>query len=378
MVAPFEQGLSFDDILLKPGYVDFLREQVSLNARLTRNINLHLPFISSPMDRVTESRMAIALARLGGIGFIHCNMPIERQVREVEIVKAEKLLVGAAVSSHVGLEKRVAALVDAGVDVLLVDSAHGHSKWVVDAVKTIKKLYPHIDLIAGSVATAEGAVALVKAGADGLRVGMGPGSICSTRIVSGVGVPQITAIMDVLHGLQSLKERDVPIIADGGIRSSGDIVKALAVGGDSVMLGSLFGGCLESPGEIVELTADKVPSRFKHILQLDQQIYRFKTYRGMGSIGAMQDGLAARTEGEFHGKTSVDMKAMVAEGVEGLVPVSGTVKELIDYLVGGIRSGFYYTGNRNIEVMHNKIKIVLQTHASLVESHPHDLIITKQ
>ena len=376
MVAPFEQGLSFDDILLKPGYVDFLREQVSLNTRLTRNINLHLPFISSPMDRVTESRMAIALARLGGIGFIHCNMPIERQVREVEMVKAEKLLVGAAISSHEGFEKRAKALVDANVDVLLIDSAHGHSKWVIEATKTVKRLWPDIDLIVGSIATAEAAMALVKAGADALRVGMGPGSICTTRIVSGMGVPQITAIMDVVMALHSMKKTDIPIIADGGIRGSGDIVKALAIGGDCVMLGSLFGGCLESPGEIVELTADRVPSRFKHILQLDQQVYRFKTYRGMGSIGAMQDGLAARTEGEFHGKTAVDMKAMVAEGVEGLVPISGTVEELINLLIGGMRSGFYYTGNRNIADLHRNAKVIQITHASLVESHPHDLIIT--
>jgi IMP dehydrogenase len=184
--------------------------------------------------------------------------------------------------------------------------------------------------------------------------------------------------MEVVNALHTMNKSDIPVIADGGIRESGDIVKALAVGADSVMLGSLFGGCLESPGEIVELIADQVPSRFKHILQLEQESYHFKSYRGMGSIGAMQDGLAARTEGEFHGKTEVDMKNMVAEGVEGLVPCNGTVEELINRLLGGMRSGFYYTGNRNIAELHANAKVIQITQSSLLESHPHDLIITKQ
>jgi IMP dehydrogenase len=374
-------GLTFDDVLLKPGYVDFVREQVSLDTNLSRNIHLQIPFVSSPMDRVTDARMAIAMARLGGIGIIHCNMSIEDQAQEVALVRTEGLLVGAAISSHPGFERRVKLLIKAGASVLLIDSAHGCSKWVVETIKTMKKMWPAIDVIAGSVASYETAGRLISAGADGLRVGMGPGSICTTRIVSGMGVPQITAIMDVARAVSEMSYKNekfnIPIIADGGIRTSGDVVKALAAGADTVMLGSLFGGCAEAPGEHHILHADQVPSRFKSILNDSQKDYLFKEYRGMGSIGAMKDGQAARTEGEFHGKNADDMKIMVAEGVEGLVPVTGSVKDLIDQMLGGIRSGFYYTGNFSIDRLHSHAKFIQVTHASLIESHPHDILIMK-
>lgn len=383
-------GLTFDDVLLMPGYVDFLREQVDFSTHLSRNVRLKIPFVSSPMDKVTESRMAIALARLGGIGFIHCNMTIDDQAREVAFVKAEGLLVGAAISSHPGFEKRVEALIDIGIDVLLIDSAHGCSKWVIETIETIKKVWPEIDVIAGSVASYETARKLILAGADGLRVGMGPGSICTTRIVSGMGVPQITAIMEVKRAVEETTLRgkygqrdsdfDIPIIADGGVRNSGDVVKALAAGADTVMLGSLFAGCLESPGREVWIKADEVPSRFKNILAGNQTEYLFKEYRGMGSIGAMIDGQKARTEGEFHGKNANDMKVMVAEGVEGLVPVNDknpSVEDLISKMLGGMRSGFYYTGNQCIKRLHDRAQFIQVTHASLIESHPHDIFVTK-
>jgi IMP dehydrogenase len=227
-------------------------------------------------------------------------------------------------------------------------------------------------VIGGSIATADGAKALIAAGADGLRVGMGPGAICTTRIISGMGVPQITALLDIAP---VAKEAGVPMIADGGIKYSGDMVKALAAGASAVMMGSFFASTEESPGEVRTLKRDEVPSRFQSILNKTQETYLFKAYRGMGSIGAMQKGAEVKSEDEFHGKQYKD-RVLVAEGVEGLVPIKGTVKDVLDQAIGGMRSGFYYVGAKSIEEIWESATFIQITHASLSESHPHSLLIT--
>ncbi len=393
----FPLGLTFDDILLLPGFSDFSRSNIDLTTRLSRNIEIKNPLISAPMDTVTESKLAIELGKLGGFGFIHRNLTIDHQVKEVRKVRAQKILVGAAVGASSGFEERVKALVKAGVNAILVDSAHGFAKNVIETTKFIKKNYPKIDVIAGSIATADGAKALIDAGADGLRVGMGPGAICTTRIISGMGVPQITALMDVLSVAKKAK---VPVIADGGIKYSGDMVKALAVGASTVMMGSFFAAAEEAPGKIVELRKTQVPHRFQSIFGKNkslpakakfgskaltvspnlekiatEEVYKFKEYRGMGSIGAMKKGVKIKSEDEFHGKSYKD-RVLVAEGVEGLVPVKGKVKDLVDQSIGGIKSGMFYVGSRNMEELWQKAKFIQITQASLTESHPHDVLIT--
>ncbi len=368
----FSPGITFDDILLLPGYADFSRSDVTLTTPLTRNIQLTLPLISSPMDTVTESEMAIALARLGGIGIIHRNLSIQDQADEVKKVISQKLLVGAAVGAGKGFEERVKALVKAKVRVIVVDSAHGYTKQVIEAVSFIKKTYPTMEVIGGSIATANGAKALINAGADGLRVGMGPGAICTTRIISGMGVPQVTALMETVP---VGKAAGVPVIADGGIKYSGDIVKALALGASSVMMGSYFASSVESPGKKVEFSKEQVPQRFQSIFQKDQKTYLFKEYRGMGSIGAMEKGTAIKAEDEFHGKNYGD-RVLVAEGVEGFVPVKGTVQQLVEQAMGGIKSGMFYVGAKNLQELEEKARFVQITQASLSESHPHDVLIT--
>ena len=469
------QGITFDDVLLEPGYSEVLPRDVEVKTMLTRNIHLNIPIVSSPMDTVTESELAIALAQEGGIGIIHKNIAINMQAREVDKVKrsengiitdpitltpeetvetarkimedqhisgipitidghlkgiitkrdlrfitnnhqrlaevmtkdklitaaenttlataeriltenkVEKLLlvdenyklrglitirdidkmsafpsackdqrgrlrVGAAIGIHD--YERAAALLKADVDVLVVDSAHGHSSNVIETVKELKKRFA-IDVIAGNIATVEGAKALLDAGADAIKVGIGPGSICTTRVISGVGVPQITAIASACQGLQG---SGVPIIADGGIRYSGDLVKALAAGGHTVMLGSLLAGLLESPGQLI--------------------IYKgrsFKTYRGMGSIGAMVAGSSERYRqpGSATGK-------LVPEGVEGRVPYKGNLAPFIYQLVGGLRAGMGYCGTRNIEELRTKSRFIHVSGASVQESHPHDISITQE
>lgn len=370
-------GLTFDDVLLLPGYSDFSRADISLTTKLTQKITLRIPLVSSPMDTVTESAMAIALGTLGGIGIIHRNLSVEDQAAEVAKVKAhstslgQALLVGAAIGTSSGFEERVKALVAVGVDILLVDSAHGYAKNVIEAIAFIKKNYPTQAVIGGSVATIEGAEALIKAGADVLRVGMGPGAICTTRIISGMGVPQITAIQETF---KAAKKAGVSIIADGGIKYSGDIVKALASGAVAVMMGSFFASTEEAPGKKITLTRDQVPHRFQSILK-DKSDYVFKEYRGMGSVAAMKKGATVKSEDEYHGKSYKD-RVMVAEGVEGLVPVKGTVKDAVDQAVGGIKSGFYYVGAKTIEQLWQKAQFIQITQASLTESHPHDVLIT--
>jgi IMP dehydrogenase len=476
---PLKEYLTFDDVLLAPGKSSVLPKDVSIKGRLTKTIALNCPLISAPMDTVTGSKLAIALAQEGGIGIIHKNFTIEKQAEEVEKVKRyssgmivdpitlspkqtirealeikgkynisgipitengklvgivtnrdlrfekrmnatldevmtkeklvtvhvgaplekakdllhkhriEKLLVvdkhdalkglitikdieksiaypnaskdalgrlliGAAVGVGQDRDWRAEALVKAGVDVLVVDTAHGHSEGVIKAVRVLRKKYPNMPIIAGNIATAEAARDLIKAGASALKVGIGPGSICTTRIVSGVGVPQISAVAECAA---AAKKSGVPVISDGGIKYSGDVVKALAAGADSVMIGSLFAGTEESPGEKILL-----------------QGRAYKEYRGMGSIGAMQEGSADRyfQEGHFS-----DTK-LVPEGVEGRVPYKGSLSFIVHQLTGGLRSGMGYCGAATIQELQRKSKFIRISNAGLSESHVHDVIITKE
>ena len=366
----FTLSLTFNDVLLRPGYSGFDRADINLQTKLTKKLALRAPFVSAPMDTVTEARLAIALAEQGGVGIIHRNLTVEQQAAEVKAVKDAGQLVGAAVGSSPGYESRVEALLAAGVDVIVVDSAHGYAKKVIETVKYIKAHYD-VEVMAGNVATADGAQALIDAGADALRVGMGPGAICSTRIVSGMGVPQLSALLEIKP--VALKA-GVPVIADGGLVNSGDAMKALAAGASTIMTGSLFAATEESPGEVTRVLADQVPARFRSILDGSED-YAFKAYRGMGSIGAMKKGLEISSEDEFHGK-SFTGDVLVAEGVEGLVPCKGTVKSFIDMWMGGLYSGMYYVGAKNIAELWESAEFIRITQASLAESHPHDLFIT--
>jgi IMP dehydrogenase len=368
----FPLAFTFDDVLLKPGYAGFLRSEIDLSTNLTKKIKLKVPIVSSPMDTVTDAKLAVALAAQGGIGFIHRNLTVSQQASAVAKVKKKGLLVGAAVGSSPGFEKRVDGLVSAGADVILVDSAHGYAKQVINTVKKIRKSHKNIEIIAGNVATTEGALALIQAGTSTLRVGMGPGAICSTRIISGMGVPQLTAIKEISKVARRYK---IPVIADGGINYSGDIVKALAAGASTVMLGRIFAGTQEAPGEKVQLKSSQVPSRFQSILN-GAKTHTFKSYRGMGSIAAMKEGMKISSEDEFHGKSYGSGDELIAEGVEGLVPVTSNVAEIVNQLVGGLYSGFYYLGAKNIQELWRKSHFIRVTQASLTESHPHNLFIT--
>ena len=471
-----KRGLTFDDVLLIPAESNVLPADVDLHTQLTKKITLNIPVMSAAMDTVTESRMAIALAREGGIGVIHKNMSIGQQAEQVDMVKRSengvitdpfwlgpghtlaeadelmakfrisgvpicdggrligiitnrdmkfetdmnqlidnvmtkdhlvtapegtnldqareilrkhkieklpivddqfrlkglitikdiekaqvypnsardeqgRLMVGAAIGVTPDVLERVAALVEAGADVLCLDSAHGHSRNILECVMRIKSLYPDVQLVAGNVATAEGTRALIEAGADCVKIGIGPGSICTTRVVAGIGVPQITA---VFNAAQVAAEYGVPIIADGGIKYSGDIAKAIAAGGNVVMLGSLLAGCEESPG--------------------DTEVYQgrqFKVYRGMGSLGAMAKGSKDRYFQQNN-------KKLVPEGVEGRVPYKGPVSETIYQMMGGLRSGMGYCGCGTIEELRTRAQFTQITAAGLKESHPHDIYITKE
>ena len=342
------EGLTFDDVLLVPAWSEVLPREVDIHGRFSRNITLEAPFASAAMDTVTEADMAVAMARAGGIGVIHKNMAPEKQAAEVARVKAEDLRVAAGVGITPDLTERVARLVEAGVDAVVLDSAHGHSKGVLDALRTVKAAFPGLDVVVGNIATAQAARDLVAAGADGLKVGIGPGSICTTRIVAGVGVPQLTAILEV-----AVAAGDVPVIADGGLRYSGDIVKALAAGAHCVMCGSLFAGTDETPGQKEEI---------------DGQCW--KSYRGMGSIDAMQAGSADR----YFQKGA---KKLVPEGVVARVPAKGPVADVLFQLIGGLRSGMGYCGARDLEALH-RARFLRITAASVRENHPHDVVIAKK
>ena len=360
------EGLTFDDVLLIPSYSEVLPRETVLSARFTRNITLNIPIVSAAMDTVTEAPMATALAREGGIGVIHKNMSIDAQaaqVRKVKSVLADspnackdasgRLRVAAGVGITADALQRVEALVEAGVDAIVLDSAHGHSKGVLGKLREIKAAFPALDVVVGNIATPEAARDLAEAGADGIKVGIGPGSICTTRIVAGVGVPQLSAIFDCA---KAIRGSGIPVIADGGLRYSGDIVKALAAGGDCVMCGSMFAGTDEAPGEVVE-DGGRL----------------FKTYRGMGSLDAMEAGSKDRY---FQGGET-RTKKLVPEGIVGRVAYKGAVADNIYQLLGGLRSGMGYCGARTLEELKGA-RFVRVTASGMAESHPHDITITKE
>src|SRR6266853_839507 len=412
-------ALTFDDVLLVPRLSSVHPRNVDVRSRFTRGISLNIPLVSAAMDTVTESEMAIAIAREGGIGVIHKNMPVDRQAAEVDRVKRSesgmilhpitlgpdrplreavrlmerfrisgvpivdhkgvlkglitikdifkrrrpphankdqhgRLRVAAAVGGTSDALARARALLDAGCDVIVVDSAHGPSESVLKTVACLREAYPEAQLVGGNVATEAGARALVERGVDAVKVGVGPGSICTTRVVTGVGIPQITAIVD---GVTGAGAGDVPVIADGGIKYSGDVVKALAAGAESVMMGSMLAGTEESPGESFLLEGR-----------------RFKVIRGMGSLGAMEEGSADRyfQEGE------VSPSKLVPEGIEGRVPYRGPASDVIFQMVGGLRSGMGYCGVCDIKALRSETEFIQITTAGLRESHPHDVVITRE
>lgn len=347
-----ETGLTFDDVLILPNYTQTKRDQIDVSSYLSKKIKLNIPLISSPMDTVTTAQMAITMGKLGGLGVLHRNLTIEDQSKEVKKVRSEIDIAAAAVGVGKDLEERVEALVKNGANILVIDSAHGYSKWVIEATKFISEKYPDITLISGSIATAAGCKALIEAGADALRVGMGPGSICTTRVIAGMGVPQITAILETVS---LARKYDIPLISDGGLRFSGDIVKAIAGGASTVMSGSLFAGCLETPGKVVTFKGKKV-----------------KVYRGMGSVSAMKQGSAARYGQEYR---QGQEKKLIAEGVKSHVPYKGKVEDVVNQLVGGLKTGMYYAGVKNIKELQTESRLMRVSGASLIESHPHDIII---
>jgi len=383
---PLREALTFDDVLLQPAYADFLPHEATLDTVLESHpprgssalrtdkverphLTLHLPLLSSAMDTVTEAPMAIAMASVGGLGVVHKNLPPAVQAGEIAHVKAvlvDKAKHPRACTDHAGrlrvagalgigpdLDERARLLVEAGADALVVDTAHGHSKGVADAVRKLRDLYPQILLIAGNVATGAACEALAEAGADVVKVGVGPGSICTTRIVAGVGVPQLTAIADCAAAAEAT---GVTLVADGGIRHSGDVVKALAAGAHAVMIGGLLAGTEEAPGE-----------RFEEAGVL------YKAYRGMGSLGAMGQGSKDR-----YGQAGVsDSRKLVPEGVEGRVPYKGPVGVLLHQLEGGLRAGMGYTGCRTLRALQRHTTFVRQSPQGLRESHVHDVVVTK-
>jgi len=349
-------GLTYDDVLLLPDASEVVPSEVDTRTSLTRKISLQIPLISAAMDTVTESAMAIAMAKLGGIGIIHRNLAIEEQVTHAKLVKGAGLIVGAAVGVGDDGFKRAEELIEVGVDVIVVDTAHGHHRAVLDAIERIKKKYPDQEIIGGNVATRAGAQALINAGADAVKVGVGPGSICTTRVIAGVGVPQVTAIMEAAKACQ---KADVPLIADGGLQYSGDIAKAIVSGADSVMLGSLLAGCDESPGELIESGGRK-----------------FKRYRGMGSLGAMQSrgDTKSYSKDRYMQDDVLSEDKLVPEGIEGKVAYRGPASEVVHQLVGGLRSGMGYAGAENIGALQKRGRLIQITSAGLQESHPHDVL----
>ena len=347
---PIKEALTFDDVLLEPKYSEVLPSQVLTETSLSNNLNLNIPILSSAMDTVTESKMAISIAKAGGIGVIHRNLNIKDQISEIKKVKSKKLLVGAAVGAGPLEHKRAVAVLNENVDLIVVDTAHGHTKKVSEIIKIIKKIKSKkTTLCAGNIATSEAAKFLIKLGVDVIKVGIGPGSICTTRIVAGIGVPQLSAILAARKGIGKKK---VTIIADGGIKFSGDISKALVAGADAVMIGSLFAGTDESPGKLV-----KKNGKF------------FKSFRGMGSIGAMNKGSADR----YFQTKQKDISKYVPEGVEGLVKYKGSVNKIIYQLIGGLKSSMGYLGTKKIKNLKNKTKFVKITKAGFYESMVHNI-----
>ena len=366
-----KEGLTFDDVLLIPAESHVLPNEVDLHTQLAPNLKLNIPIISAGMDTVTEGAMAIAIALQGGLGVIHKNMSITAQAGEVANVKNvvvpsnitkaavddnNHLLVAAAIGVTSDTFERAEALIEKGADAIVIDTAHGHSAGVLRKIKEIRDHFPHVTLIAGNIATGDAARALFDSGVDIVKVGIGPGSICTTRVVAGVGVPQITAIYDAAT---AAREYHKPIIADGGIKYSGDVVKALAAGGNAVMLGSMLSGTTEAPGEMFESDGQK-----------------YKTYRGMGSVGAMAQAHGS-SDRYFQGGVN-EANKLVPEGVEARVEYKGDVSDIIFQIIGGLRSGMGYVGAATIDELRENAQFVKITNAGLRESHPHDVQITKK
>ncbi|MEY8441883.1 IMP dehydrogenase [Lactobacillaceae bacterium 24-114] len=366
-----KKGLTFDDVLLIPAESHVLPNEVDLSTKLADNLQLHIPIISAGMDTVTEGAMAIAMALQGGLGVVHKNMSIQAQAGEVANVKSvivpasatkaavdanNHLLVAAAVGVTSDTFERAESLLEAGADAIVIDTAHGHSAGVLRKIKEIRDHFPDVTLIAGNVATGAATKALYDAGVDVVKVGIGPGSICTTRVVAGVGVPQITAIYDAA---EVAREYGKPIIADGGIKYSGDVVKALVAGGNAVMLGGMLSGTTEAPGEIIEDNGKK-----------------YKAYRGMGSVGAMAQAHGS-SDRYFQGGVN-EANKLVPEGIEARVPYKGDVADVLFQIDGGLRSGMGYVGAADIPSMIENAQFVQITNAGLRESHPHDVQITKE
>ena len=347
---PIKEALTYDDVLLTPKYSEILPSETKIETKLSNNLSLKIPIISSAMDTVTESSMAIQIARLGGIGVIHRNLDIKNQIFEIRKVKSKNLKVGAAVGAGPLEIKRAEALLKEKIDLIVVDTAHGHTKKVSEIIKKIKKLKSKkTTLCAGNIATTEAAKFLSKLGVDVVKVGIGPGSICTTRLVAGIGVPQLSAILAAKKGLGKKK---ITLVADGGIKFSGDISKALAAGADAVMIGSLFAGTNESPGKLIKKNGKY-----------------FKSFRGMGSIGAMNKGSADR----YFQKKQKDPSKYVPEGVEGLVKYKGPVEKIIYQLIGGLKSSMGYLGSKKIKDLRSKPKFVKITKAGFYESMVHNI-----
>ena len=346
---PIKEALTFDDVTLAPQYSKVLPSDVSTKTYLSNQLKLDIPILSSAMDTVTESKMAIAIAKEGGIGVIHRNLTIAQQISEIKKVKSKKLKVGAAVGTNESEFNRIKNIVKQDIDLIVVDTAHGHSQKVADIILKIKKIKSKkTALCAGNIATAEAARFLCKLGVDVIKVGIGPGSICTTRLIAGIGVPQLSALLDVKKGLN----KKVKMISDGGIKFSGDIAKALAAGADAVMIGSMLAGTSEAPGKIIKKKGKL-----------------FKVFRGMGSVGAMNKGSADR----YFQKKQKDKSKYVPEGVEGLIKYKGDASKTIHKLTGGLRSSMGYLGASQIKLLSKKARFVKITKAGFYESMVHSI-----
>ena len=354
IMVPIKEALTFDDVTLVPKYSEILPSEVDTSIKLTQFLKLKVPLLSSAMDTVTESKMAIAIARSGGLGIIHRNLDIKKQVTEIKKVKKLKLLVGAAVGAGPNEFERAEAILKENLNMIVVDTAHGHTKKVSEIIRFIKRIKnKKTALCAGNIATPDAAKFLLKLGVDVIKVGIGPGSICTTRLVAGIGVPQLSAILNVRKGI---KKKDVKIISDGGIKYSGDLAKAFAAGADAVMIGSLFAGTDETPGKLIKRNGKL-----------------FKSFRGMGSVGAMNKGSADR----YFQKKQKDTSKYVPEGVEGLAKYKGKVEKIIFKLVGGLRSSMGYLGSKQIKYLRDKPQFVKITKAGFYESMVHNVDIVK-
>ena len=344
-----KDSFTFDDVTLVPQYSSVLPSETITAIKLSNNLNLQIPLMSSAMDTVTESKMAIAISKLGGMGVVHRNLSIERQVMEIKKVKKSKCLVGAAIGVSPGDFERAEELSRVKTDLIVIDTAHGHTQKVLNMIRKIKKKLKNSTLCAGNIATSKAAKFLADSGVDIVKVGIGPGSICTTRLVAGIGVPQLSAVLDVKKALKKYKTK---IISDGGIKFSGDLAKAIAAGADAIMIGSLFSGTIESPGKII-----------RHKGKL------YKNFRGMGSVGAMAVGSADR----YYQKKSKDVSKYVPEGVEGMVKFKGSVKKIIYNLVGGLKSSMGYLGAKTIKDLQKKGEFTKITKAGFYESMVHNV-----